>query len=242
MMNPTRFCGALFLFFFSAIAAVLAGQSKPSTPAGQPVNLFREVLDHKGQIQWKAAPPPGIPVDVCLLFKVCEDKGAPKLATLPRATEGGQPVGRGLFLSGTKDPKNPDAVILERQTVSDLYFFLVSPDGKFLVARNRDNKQALYPVSGGEPRTIPGLDDQDRVIRWGTDAQSLYVYHDRERPVKIYKLDLATGHKELAKEIMPADPAGILGPVNVLLTPEGKGYVYAFNRHLTDLYLVKGLR
>jgi len=42
MMNPTRFCGALFLFFFSAIAAVLAGQSKPSTPAGQPVNLFRK--------------------------------------------------------------------------------------------------------------------------------------------------------------------------------------------------------
>jgi uncharacterized ParB-like nuclease family protein len=60
--------------------------------------------------------------------------------------------------------------------------------------------------------------------------------------VKIYKLDLTTGHKELAKEIMPSDSAGILGPVNVLLTPDGKGYVYAFNRHLTDLYLVKGLR
>jgi hypothetical protein len=129
MMNPTRFCGALFLFFFSAIAAALAGQSKPSAPAGQPVNLFKEILDHKGQIQWKPAPPPGIPADVCLLFKVCEDKGAPKLATLPRATEAGQPVGRGLFLSGTKDPKNPDAVILERQTVSEMYFFLVSPDG-----------------------------------------------------------------------------------------------------------------
>src|SRR6266446_3960461 len=83
MMNPTRFCGALFLFFFSAIAAALAGQSKPSAPAGQPVNLFKEVLDHKGQIQWKAAPPPGIPA----------------------------------------------AVILERQTVSEMYFFLVSPDG-----------------------------------------------------------------------------------------------------------------
>jgi hypothetical protein len=129
MMNPTRFCGTLFLFFFSTVAEVLAGQSKPLATATQPANLFKEVLDHKGQIQWKPAPPPGIPADVCQLFKVCEDKGAPKLATLPRATEAGQPVGRGLFLSGTKDPKNPDAVILERQTVSDLYFFLVSPDG-----------------------------------------------------------------------------------------------------------------
>ena len=127
-------------------------------------------------------------------------------------------------------------------TPEGMWGFLVSPDGKFLVARNRDNKQALYPLSGGEPRTIPGLDDQDRVIRWGPDAQSLYVYHDRERLIKVYKLDVSTGRKELAKEIMPADPAGILGPVNVLLTPDGKGYVYAFNRHLTDLYLVKGLR
>jgi hypothetical protein len=129
MMNPTRFCGTLFLFFFSAVAAVLAGQSKPPAPASQPANLFQEVLDHKAQIQWRPAPPPGIPSDVCQLFKVCEDKGAPKMAALPRATEGGQPVGRGLFLSGTKDPKNPEAVILERQTVSEMYFFLVSPDG-----------------------------------------------------------------------------------------------------------------
>jgi len=74
MMNPTRFCGALFLFFFSAIAAVWAGQSKPSAPAGQPVNLFKEILDHKGQIQWKSAPPPGIPADVCLLFKFARTK------------------------------------------------------------------------------------------------------------------------------------------------------------------------
>jgi serine/threonine protein kinase/Tol biopolymer transport system component len=159
------------------------------------------------------------------------------------------PDGRNIVFIG-KEPGHADRSYVQSidggsprpVTPEGMWGFLVSPDGKFLVARDRDNKQALYLLSGGEPRTIPGLDDQDRVIRWGTDAQSLYVYHDRERPVKIYKLDLATGHKELAKEIMPADPAGILGPVNVLLTPDGKGYVYAFNRHLTDLYLVKGLR
>ena len=50
-------------------------------------------------------------------------------------------MGRGLFLSGTKDPKNPDAVILEHQTVSDLYFFLVSPDGNL--------QKAAYIQQGG---------------------------------------------------------------------------------------------
>ena len=140
-MNPKRFCGTLFLFFFSGVAPAMAGQSKPSSAANQPANLFREVLDHKGQIQWKPAPPPGIPADVCQMFKVCEDKGAPKVATLPRATEGGQLVGRGLFLSATKDPKNPDAVIIEHQTVSELYFFLVSPDGNL--------QKAAYIQQGG---------------------------------------------------------------------------------------------
>ena len=120
--------------------------------------------------------------------------------------------------------------------------FLVSPDGKFLVARDRTNKQALYPLSGGEPRAIPGLEDADRVIRWAADGNSLYVYHDRDLPLKMFRLNLSTGNRELLREIAPTDPAGRLGSVNVLLTPDGKGYVYSFTRYLSDLYLVKGLK
>ncbi|MEK6333655.1 MAG: protein kinase [Acidobacteriota bacterium] len=127
-------------------------------------------------------------------------------------------------------------------TPEGIYGFLVSPDGKLLVARDRTNKQALYPLDGGEPRPIPGLEDNDRVIRWNDRGDSLYVYHDRELPSKIFKLNVATGQREFLREITPADPAGRLGTVNVLLTPDGRGYVYAFTRHLSDLYLVKGLK
>ncbi len=120
---------------------------------------------------------------------------------------------------------------------------LVSPDGQFLLARDLAEKEAIavYPLSGGEPRPIPGLEEQDRVIRWGLDGKSLYVYRPRERPLKLYKLNLATGQKEVEKEIVPADLAGIRGGINVLLTPDGRGYIYAFTRSLSDLYLVTGL-
>ena len=120
---------------------------------------------------------------------------------------------------------------------------LVSPDGQFLLARDLEEKKPLsiYPLKGGEPRPIPGLEDADRVIRWGFDGRSLYVYRPKERPLKLFKLNLATGQKELVKEIMPADPAGIRGPINVLMTADGRGYIYAFTRSLSDLYLVKGL-
>jgi Tol biopolymer transport system component len=120
---------------------------------------------------------------------------------------------------------------------------LVSPDGQFLLARDLDEKKAIasYPINGGEPRPIPGLEEEDRVIRWGSDGKSLHIYRPRERPLKLFKLNLATGKKEAEKEIVPADSAGIRGPINVLLTPDGRGYIYAFTRSLSDLYLVTGL-
>src|SRR5690349_1895406 len=118
---------------------------------------------------------------------------------------------------------------------------LVSPDGKFVVGRATDEKKGLYPVTGGESREIPGVDNDDRVIGWA-DAQSLYVFRDRERPLRIFKLNVTNGHKELQKEILPGDLGGVLGSINVLITPDAKSYVYAFTRQLSDLYLVKGLR
>src|ERR1700692_1791882 len=118
-MNSAKFHGTLLLFFFVMMIVTvqpkLAGQAKPPAAGSQPVNLFKEVLDHKSQIQWKPAPPPGIPTDVCLMLKVCEGKEEGTFAAWARTTEGGQPVGRGLFLSGSRDPKNPEAVLLEHQ-------------------------------------------------------------------------------------------------------------------------------
>jgi hypothetical protein len=132
-MNSTKFSGTLLLFVFLVMSVAplprLAGQAKQPPAANQPVNLFKEVLDHKDLINWKPAPPPGIPTDVCLMMKVCEGQVPTKMTSLPRITEGGQPVGRGLFMSRSRDPKNPDAILLEHQTVSELYFFLLSPDG-----------------------------------------------------------------------------------------------------------------
>jgi hypothetical protein len=162
MKCPTRFCSTLFLFLFAGVAASMAGQANPGAPASAPINVFKEVLDHKGEIPWRPAPLLGIPSEVCQLFKVCEDKGAPKLAMLPRLTEGGQPVGRGLFLSGGKDPKNPDAVILEHQTVSELYFFLLAPDGSLQkVAYLQQGSTQWLPIASSLAKPVFEKDRND---------------------------------------------------------------------------------
>jgi hypothetical protein len=58
----------------------------------------------------------------------------------------------------------------------------------------------------------------------------------------VYRLNPATGQRTPWKELMPADPAGVatIGPI--LITPDGKTYVYGFHRTLADLYLVEGLK
>jgi len=55
-------------------------------------------------------------------------------------------------------------------------------------------------------------------------------------------LELATGRKTLRKQIVPVDSTGVstIGPI--LITPDGKTYVYGFHRTLADLYLVEGLK
>ena len=150
---------------------------------------------------------------------VGREKGRP-MRTFVQDLDGGQPR-----------PVTPEGVT----------GYAVSPDGKLLLGRDTSEKKALYPLDGGEPRTVPGLEDEDKLIRWTDSADSVFIYRDRERPIRIYKLNLSTGRKELVKEILPRDPAGLLGTVTVLMTPDGKGYVYAFTRRLSDLYLVKGL-
>jgi hypothetical protein len=70
----------------------------------------------------------------------------------------------------------------------------------------------------------------------------LYVFRRGDLPLKVYRLDVATGRKDLWKTLMPSDAAGIGSIVPVIPTPDGSSYVYTYARTLSDLYLVEGLR
>jgi DNA-binding winged helix-turn-helix (wHTH) protein/Tol biopolymer transport system component len=117
----------------------------------------------------------------------------------------------------------------------------VSPDGKWIAAEDVTDKVGrLYPVDGGSPRDIPGLLPGEG-FGWGADPKYLYVTDGKDAPLKIYQLDLATGKRELFRELNPSDMTGICELSNILLSHDGRSYVYGFTRLLSDLYLVKGL-
>ena len=119
---------------------------------------------------------------------------------------------------------------------------LISPDGKLVVAFAPDGIVTLYPVEGGEPRPLPGITPGEIPIRWNGDGRSLFIFRGQEMPAKLYRFDVSTQQREPWKELMPSDPAGVSMTNFVALTPDGKSYAFTYERTLSDLYLVEGLK
>ena len=120
---------------------------------------------------------------------------------------------------------------------------LISPVGKLIVARRLRQSPFLFPLEGGEPRPIPDLAVGDEPIQWSSDERSIYVrrYAPDSAKVQVFRIELASGRRELWKEFVP-DPTRLARIAPIVLTPDGKSYAYTYVRHNADLYLVKGLK
>ncbi|PYU28757.1 MAG: hypothetical protein DMG31_19250 [Acidobacteria bacterium] len=170
-MNTIRFGKLLWLVPIALMviagqpAAKLQAQAGKSAAAASQYNIVKEIMDHKATLDWKPAGN-GIPADVCTILLVCN--GTTKVIALPRSTEGGQPVGRGVYL--TQDDKKADVLVLERQTPVDTYFFLLTPQGTL--------GKAAYAQVGSRSWTPVGMAlsgsvfDKDRVV-WHNWASKL---------------------------------------------------------------------
>ncbi len=120
--------------------------------------------------------------------------------------------------------------------------FIISPDSQWVAGIGPDQKGYLYPIAGGEPRTINGLNPGEQPITFSSDGRSLYIYQPGELPARVDRLDLQTGQRTLWKQLMPSDPAGVetIGPI--LMTSDATTCVFGYHRMLADLYLVEGLK
>ena len=119
---------------------------------------------------------------------------------------------------------------------------LVSRDGTTVVARDTDGHYQLYPLDGGEPSPVPGLDDGDYPINWRADSRSLLIYRPMEIPSRIERLDLSTGKKALIRVLAPADLVGAQAVYGVSVAANEKSYAYALERAVGALYVVEGVR
>jgi eukaryotic-like serine/threonine-protein kinase len=118
----------------------------------------------------------------------------------------------------------------------------VSPDGKWVSAVAPDGKAWLYPVEGGQPVPVSGLSPGEGVTQWTPDERFLYVRDRTGMPAKVFRMERETGRRELWKELMPSDSAGLLSIFGSYFSADGRSYAYSYARNLSDLYLVEGVK
>jgi len=136
---------------------------------------------------------------------------------------------------GTPQPLTPEGIVLNE----------VTPDGERVLVRDPERKYFFYPLHSKEsPSAVPQLKTDDGVIGWAADGHTLFVREGAQKAwtMRVLRVDLSTGKRQLFKEVEPPDRSGILGLGPIQVTPDGKTYVYGFGRRLSDLYVVEGLK
>lgn len=122
---------------------------------------------------------------------------------------------------------------------------LVSPNGKMLMARDGQGVRKLYPLEGsGAPLSLPPFEPAEGVVGFASDGVLLIGrFPTAGGTVDVLRLDLATGARTPVRSITPiSESLGQGGVGQLLMTPDGRSFVYGYGVTVSDLYLVKGLK
>jgi hypothetical protein len=127
-------------------------------------------------------------------------------------------------------------------TAADAWVLAVSPDGRWAALREPAKGITLRPLNGGPPLEVNGSVPEDRPVAFSADGKFLWAFHRGEIPAQVFRIEIATGRRELWKTLWPPDPAGVYSIINFKITPRGDTYFYSYAGVLSQLYLVRGLR
>ena len=115
-------------------------------------------------------------------------------------------------------------------------------------AGERAARRALVspPCRRWRPAPPSGPDRGDEPLQWSGDGRILYVAHRSaatpETAADVYRVEIASGRRELFKRLTPPDPAGVEWIERIALTPDGQSYCYTYRQTLGTLYVAEGLK
>jgi Tol biopolymer transport system component len=166
------------------------------------------------------------------------------------ASAGLMPVGKELWFNGNEpshgsrfyvmnlEGGKPKPVTPEGVQITSFGLVL---NGQYLAGRT-NGRTVLYPLNGGKPQSLEGVQDNERLAGWSNDGREIYAYTRGEYPTKVFRLDRQGGKRQLIHEISTGDRAGMNFGVNSVQTHDGKSYAYSFLQQLDELHVVEGLK
>jgi serine/threonine protein kinase len=117
----------------------------------------------------------------------------------------------------------------------------ITSDGRFLLAQNEKEQFMSYPVAGGAPQPVQGLQPGEHIVGIGSDNRTLFV-GEGQLQQKVYRLNEASGARQFWKEIGPADRTGVDNIPRLVVLQDGKAYFYYYFCSLSELYVFRGLK
>ncbi len=153
------------------------------------------------------------------------------------ANEKGKPAR--LYMQSVAPPGDPKAFTPEWISLSGNS---VSPDGKFVVARQGTGAYSIFPIDGGAPQPIAGINADDRFIRWSANGDALFFSTDQGCHSHIAVLNPKNGAMKTWGDVSPDDQSGVFAINPILMTRDGSTVAYGFMRLLLNLELVDGLK
>jgi len=117
----------------------------------------------------------------------------------------------------------------------------VSPDGRLIAAIGADRTVALYPLDGGPPRVLAGLEGM-APFTFAGDGKGLLLGYGKDRRFELRRYDLASGKIETVQTI--ADASILVGDGSAStfqLTPDGKTFCLSYTSNPATLFVASGL-
>ncbi|HEY6050083.1 MAG TPA: hypothetical protein VIZ58_02475, partial [Thermoanaerobaculia bacterium] len=115
----------------------------------------------------------------------------------------------------------------------------VSPDGTRIVVEGPAGLE-VYPAGGGAAAAVSSSTSNDGLIRWGEDGRSVLVAHRWEVPLRVERIDMASGRREVVRSLAPAELAGAVQIQPVVISGDEKTYAYSCRRLRSLLFLIEG--
>jgi eukaryotic-like serine/threonine-protein kinase len=124
----------------------------------------------------------------------------------------------------------PKAIMPEGMSVR-----AVAPGGKRALAATSDGTVVVFDFA--DQRAAPvSVSNADEIAGWADDGQSVFVY-GRTIPSRLERVDIATGHRTLLRELGPPNRAGLLRLAGVAVTRDARAYAYGYWRRVSKLFL-----
>jgi hypothetical protein len=116
----------------------------------------------------------------------------------------------------------------------------LAPDAT-TIATTVGRKVCLLKISGGPLQPMPWAVYNEFPITWSADGRSLFMMRGR-LSADVDRVDVATGARTPWKSLLPSDAAGVTGVRSVVVLDDGHSYAYSYERRISQLFVVSGLK